>query len=416
MEKFVVEGQRSLNGTVEISGSKNSALPVMAAALLTEEECKIKNVPPLRDIIIMEDILNTLSVKTDFSPKNNVISIKADNISPVSDDGSLTGKIRASFLTAGSLLSRFGYAKISLPGGCSIGTRPIDLHLKGFAKLGAEVSKEFGSIELKAERLKGADIYLDFPSVGATENIIMAAALAEGATTLSNAAMEPEIADLCCFLNKMGAEISGAGTDTIRINGAKTLHGACHSVIPDRIEAGTFMLIGAACGAVTVKNVYPEHLLPVVSKLKELGAEVEIHGENISVKNTGKIKNADIKTLPYPGFPTDMQPQFMSLMTLGSGTGVINETIFENRFLQVGELNRMGADIKTEGSSAIIRGVDRLTGTRVKATDLRAGAALIISALCAEGTTEIEDIYHIERGYCNIDKKLNSIGARIGRL
>ncbi len=416
MEKYVIEGLNKIEGEVDISGSKNSALPIMAAALLTEDKCTVRNVPPLRDIIIMEDILNTISVKTDFLQKENVINIKAENITPVSDNSSLSGKIRASFLTAGSLLSRFGYAKVSLPGGCSIGTRPVDLHLKGFSKLGAEISKEFGTIELKADRLKGAEIYLDFPSVGATENIITAAVLADGVTTVSNAAMEPEIADLCLFLNKMGAEITGAGTDKIKITGVKALHGADHSVIPDRIEAGTFMLIGAACGSVAVKNVRPDHLLPVEAKLRELGAEVEEGESSIRVRKTGRLKNADIKTLPYPGFPTDMQPQFMSLMTLGSGTGVINETVFENRFLQVGELNRMGADIKTEGSSAIIRGVDRLTGTAVKATDLRAGAALIISALCAEGTTEVNDIYHIERGYCKLDEKLRKLGANIKKV
>ncbi|MCD8090336.1 MAG: UDP-N-acetylglucosamine 1-carboxyvinyltransferase [Clostridiales bacterium] len=411
-----MEGLNKIKGEVNISGSKNSALPIMAAALLTGEKCTVRNVPPLRDIIVMKEILNTLAAKTDFSSENNVINIEAADISPISDDSRLMGSIRASFLTAGSLLSRFGRAKISLPGGCSIGTRPIDLHLKGFSKLGAEISKEFGTIELKAPRLRGAEIYLDFPSVGATENIVMAAVLADGETTLSNAAMEPEIADLCCFLNKMGAEITGAGTDTVKIKGVKILHGADYSVIPDRIEAGTFMLIGAACGDVSVKKIRPDHLLPVCAKLKELGAEVIEEGNSIRVKKPEKLKNTDIKTLPYPGFPTDMQPQFMSLMTLGSGTGVINETIFENRFLQVGELNRMGADIKTEGSSAIIRGVDRLTGTSVKATDLRAGAALIISALCAEGTTEISDIYHIERGYSSFDKKLRNLGANIVKM
>ncbi len=413
MEKFVIEGLKKLSGEVSISGSKNSALPIMAAALLTDEECVIKNVPALRDILIMEDILNTISVKTDFSQKNNIMRIKADNITSDSDDSELTGKIRASFLTAGSLLSRFGRTRISMPGGCSIGTRPVDLHLKGFSKLGAEISNEFGIVDLKSKKLKGGEIYLDFPSVGATENLIMAAVLAEGRTTISNAAMEPEITDLCSFLRKMGADISGAGTDTIKITGVKRLHGASHSVIPDRIEAGTFMIAGAACGKITINNVIPEHLRPIVSKLRETGALVVEKGSSITVENTGEIKNTDIKTMPHPGFPTDMQPQFMSLMTLGKGTGVIKETIFENRFLHVGELHRMGADIKTEGNSAIIRGVKRLTGTRVKATDLRAGAALIIAGLCAEGITEISNIFHIERGYYRIEDKLISLGANI---
>lgn len=416
MEKFIIEGQNKLKGSIKISGSKNSALPIMAAALLTEEECTIKNIPALRDIIIMEDILNTISVKTDFSQKNNVIKIKADNISSDSDDSELTGKIRASFLTAGSLLSRFGRTRISMPGGCSIGTRPIDLHLKGFSKLGVEISKEFGIVDLKAKTLKGSDIYLDFPSVGATENIIMAAVLADGATTISNAAMEPEIYDLCTFLSKMGADIKGHGTDTIKITGVKELHGTTHSVIPDRIEAGTLMIAGACCGDITVNNVIPEHLRPIISKLKETGADVLENESSITVKNNGRISNTDIKTMPHPGFPTDMQPQFMSLMTLGSGTGLINETIFENRFLHVGELRRMGADIKTEGNTALIRGVERLTGTKVKATDLRAGAALIIAGLQAEGITEISNIYHIERGYYRIEDKLRSLGANIRKV
>ncbi len=416
MGKFVVEGLKRLKGDVKISGSKNSALPIMAAALLTEDECILENVPSLRDVNIMERILRSVLVKTEHEEKRDIMKIKADEALFSADNNELMGKIRASFLTAGPLLSRFGRARISLPGGCSIGSRPIDLHLKGLAKLGAEISKEFGVVELKCERLKGAEIYLDFPSVGATENIIMAAALADGVTTVSNAAMEPEIGDLCSFLQKMGVEIYGKGTDTIKVVGCRRLSGAVHQVIPDRIEAGTFMLIGAACGEIRLDNVMTEHLRPIVSKLKEAGVEIVEDGESVTVKNMGCIRNTDIKTMPYPGFPTDMQPQFMSLMTLGQGTGVINETIFENRFMQAGELNRMGADIKTEGSSAIIRGVDRLTGTNVRATDLRAGAALIISALSAEGTTEISDIYHIERGYFKIDEKLRRLGADIRRV
>lgn len=415
-QKFIIEGSTPIKGSVPISGSKNSALPIMAAALLTPEKCTLKNIPALNDIIIMEDILNILNVKTDFSQKKSVINIKAENLSPTLDDSELMGKIRASFLTAGSLLSRFGRARLSLPGGCSIGSRPIDLHLKGFSKLGAEISKEFGIVELKAKKLKGADIYLDFPSVGATENIIMAAVLADGITTISNAAQEPEITDLCVFLTKMGAQIEGYGTDAIKITGVSELHSACHTIIPDRIEAGTFMLIGAACGELTATGVRPDHLRPVTAKLKEMGVYVEEEENKITVKNNGRIKNADIKTLPYPGFPTDMQPQFMSLMATGDGTGIINETIFENRFLHAGELNRMGADIKTEGNGAVIRGVDRLTGAKVKATDLRAGAALIISALTACGTTEISKISHIERGYYRIDEKLKKLGANIEKI
>jgi UDP-N-acetylglucosamine 1-carboxyvinyltransferase len=320
-------------------------------------------------------------------------------------------------LLAGALLGRFGKARLPFPGGCSIGVRPVDLHLKGFSLLGASYTLEHGIVDIRAERLKGADICLDLPSVGATENIILAAVKAEGETVISNCALEPEIADLISFLNKCGAKITGAGTDTIKITGVKTLHPCKHNVIPDRIEAGTFMLAAAAsCGNVCVKNVVTEHLKSVISKLREINTDVEEGADFVTVSAKKRLKNTDIKTMPFPGFPTDMQAQFMSLMSVCEGSGIINETVFENRFMHVCELNRMGADIRVDGRNAFVRGVSRLTGTKVKATDLRAGAALVISALCAEGTTEIGDIHYIDRGYEKFDEKLKKLGAKIYRV
>jgi UDP-N-acetylglucosamine 1-carboxyvinyltransferase len=304
-----------------------------------------------------------------------------------------------------------------MPGGCPIGVRPVDLHLKGFSLLGAEIKQEHGNIEISSPKIKGNNIYLDFPSVGATENIIMASVMAEGETYISNCSVEPEIINLADFLNKMGAKVFGAGTDNIKIIGVKELFGTAHKIIPDRIEAGTFM-IGAVItkGDVTIKNVVRDHLRPVIAKLKDMNVDIEEKENMLRVRCDRELVNTDIKTLPFPGFPTDMQAQFMSLMAVTNGTGIINETIFENRFMHVGELNRMGADIKVESKSAIIKGVSKLTGTQVKATDLRAGAALILSALVAEGETEISDIYHIERGYYRIEEKFKKLGAKIKKL
>ncbi len=417
MEKFIVEKSEPLKGEIVIDGAKNSVLPIIAASILAGEKCIIENVPFLKDVEIMLQLLDILGAKYDFIVEEKKISIDCRHIRNISLPYELVKKIRASFLIAGPLLSRFGNVKIQMPGGCRIGIRPVDLHLKGFSLLGAEIKQEHGSIEIISKELKGNDIYLDFPSVGATENIIMAAVLAKGETNISNCSAEPEIVDLVEFLNKIGAKIEGAGTDNIKVKGVSELSGTIHRMIPDRIEAGTYM-IGAVLtnGDLRIKNVICEHLRPVSAKLKDMNVNVEEGETEIRVYCSSPLVNTDIKTLPFPGFPTDMQAQFMSLMAVTSGTGIINETIFENRFMHVGELNRMGADIKVESKSAIIKGVPKLTGTQVKATDLRAGAALILSALAAEGETEISDIYHIERGYCKIEEKLRKVGAKIRRV
>lgn len=415
MGKFIVEKSKPLCGEVNISGSKNSVLPILTACILTKGELRLSSVPKLSDVDIMLELLTELGVECKRYGES--VFLKSNYIDNIELDYSLVKKIRASFLLAGPLLARFGRVRIQMPGGCSIGLRPIDLHLKGFCLLGASYEQEYGVIEIKADRLVGNEIYLDFPSVGATENIMLAATMAEGVTEISNAATEPEIVDLANCLNKMGAKIEGMGTETIKITGVKTLGGCEHRIIPDRIEAGTFMIASAVTkGDVVIKNVMLEHLKPIIHKLKETNVEV-IEGEDfVRVYSNGGIKNTDIKTMPYPGFPTDMQAQFMGLMALGEGTGIVNETVFENRFMHVGELNRMGADIKIEGNTAIIKGVERLTGTQVNATDLRAGAALIISALVAEGQTEIGEIQHIDRGYFEIEKKLGALGANIKRI
>lgn len=417
MCKFLIEKSPCLKGKVKISGSKNSVLPILAASILTKSRCIINEVPDLSDVSIMIELLKNLGANLEYIKENNKIILNCSNVSNIELPYELVKKIRASFLIAGPMLARFGKVRIQMPGGCAIGVRPVDLHLKGFSILGAEINQEHGIIEIKAKKLKGAEIYLDFPSVGATENIIMASVFAEGETIISNCAIEPEIVDLALFLNSMGANIIGAGSDTIKIKGQKSLSGCEHTIIPDRIEAGTFMTIAAATGGdVCIENVICEHLKPISAKLKEINVEIEENDNSIRVSRIAELKNTDIKTLPYPGFPTDMQSQFMSLMSIAKGNSIINETVFENRFMHVGELNRMGADIKIESKSAIIKGVERLTGTQVKATDLRAGAALIISSLIADGMTEISDIYHIERGYCNIEDKLSKLGAKIKKI
>ena len=417
MKKFIIEKSSPLKGEIYVDGAKNAVLPIIASTVLTEDKCVIENAPFLKDVEIMLEILEILGAKTSFLEKEKKIIIDCCNISSVPLPYELVKKLRASFLFAGPLLSRFGKVNIQMPGGCPIGIRPVDLHLKGFSLLGADIKQEHGNIEITAQKVKGANIYLDFPSVGATENIIMAAALSEGETNISNCSVEPEIVDLVQFLNKMGADISGAGTDSIKIVGVPRISGAVHSIIPDRIEAGTFM-IGAVItkGDIIVKNIICDHLRPVIAKLKDMNVDIEESEDSIRVHAENELVNTDIKTLPFPGFPTDMQAPFMSLMAVTKGTGIINETIFENRFMHVGELNRMGADIKVESKSAVIKGVPKLTGTQVKATDLRAGAALILSALVADGETEISDIYHIERGYCNIEKKIKKLGGKIKKV
>lgn len=417
MEKFLIEKSLNIKGDVYIEGAKNSCLPILAGAILSNGKTTIKKVPFLSDINIMCSLLEELGIKIDKDEKNKTLNIDTKNIFNKELSYNLVNKIRASFLLAGALLSRFGKVSIQMPGGCSIGVRPIDLHLKGFKALGAHIKKEHGIIEIEAKRLIGTEIYLDFPSVGATENIILASVLAKGETIISNCATEPEIVDLIEFLNKLGANIEGGGSETIKITGVESLNNCVHTIIPDRIEAGTFLTLGAATkGELNILDVNCEHLKAITSKLREINVDIEEKDNMIKVFGKNLFKNIDIKTMPYPGFPTDMQPQFMSLMTLANGTSIINETIFENRFMHVAELGLMGADIKIEGSSAIVNGVKKITGSKVKATDLRAGAALIIAGLCAEGQTEISDIYHIERGYYKIEEKLKMIGAKIKKI
>ncbi len=413
MERIIVKKSVELNGNIRVDGSKNSILPILAATLLTEEECVIHDIPDLQDVKIMCKLLEELGAKIE-KLDSNTMKITTENITSCEAPYDLISKMRASFLVMGPLLTRCQNAKVYMPGGCAIGTRPIDLHLKGFKYLGAEIKSESGYVHAKTEKLVGSDIYLDFPSVGATENIIMAATLAEGETILENAAEEPEIVDLANFINSMGGNIVGAGTKTIRIKGVKRLHKTEHTVIPDRIEAGTYMVAAAAVGGdVTVENVVASHLQPVIAKLREAGAKVVEQEDTIRIVSDGIIKPVDIKTLPYPGFPTDMQAQFMAMLSVAEGTSIIHETIFENRFMHANELSRMGCNVKIEGSSAILKGKSELSGAKVKATDLRAGAALIIAGMLAEGETEISEIYHIKRGYSNLITKLQNIGANI---
>lgn len=417
MEKLVIHGGKPLEGTVRVSGAKNAVLPIIVASMLGTTQSVLTEIPKLDDVHTVCEVITSLGVYIDQSQAGTLV-IDASHLTSTSAPYDLVRRMRASFLVMGPLLARKGHAKISLPGGCSIGARPIDLHLKAFEAMGAVINLENGDIEASVENgLKGAQIYLDFPSVGATENVLMAASLAEGRTVLENAAEEPEIVDLATYLNSMGANIRGAGTNVIRIEGVKELHGANHSVIPDRIEAGTFM-VGAAMtgGNVYVENALSEHLKPLVAKLKEVGATVEEDIDGIRVIGHKPLRPADIKTLPYPGFPTDMQAQFMALTTICQGTSVITETVFENRFMHVDEFKRMGAKIRIEGRSAIVEGVPHLKGADVNATDLRAGAALVLAGLVAEGETKVGYLYHIDRGYDNLVQKLQRLGADIVRV
>ena len=416
MDKFIIKNNGPLTGHVYVNGAKNAVLPIMAATLLTEGECFLENVPDLKDVRAMKDVITHFGGEfKDISINEKFIQIKKIVTSEAPYE--LVQKMRASFFVMGPLLARTGFAKVSLPGGCAIGARPVDLHLKGFAALGAKVTQEQGFIEVKADRLKGATIYLDFPSVGATENIMMAATLAEGETIIENAAEEPEIIDLSNFLNKMGANVRGAGTDTIRIEGVNKLKGTRHEIIPDRIETGTYMIAAAITkGNVIIDNIVPAHIKPIIAKLIECGAILEVGEDSVRVDGSEISNSVDLTTLPYPGFPTDMQAQFMALMTILDGVSVINETVFENRFMHIPELVRLGANIRVEGHSAIVNGVKSLEGTEVIATDLRAGAALVLAALVAKGETHINSIYHIDRGYENLDGKSNKLGAKIKRV
>ncbi|HZK25022.1 MAG TPA: UDP-N-acetylglucosamine 1-carboxyvinyltransferase [Oscillospiraceae bacterium] len=411
-----VEGGVPLNGRVRVEGAKNACLPIMAASLLCTGEVTLREIPGLEDVYTMCKVLNALGAKTDFDEEARALRVASGGELIAEAPYDLVRKMRASFLVIGPLLARTGRARVSLPGGCAIGIRPIDLHLKGLKALGAEVIIGHGFIETVADKLRGERIYLDFPSVGATENIMMAASLAEGITVIENAAEEPEVVDLARFINSMGGHVSGAGTDTIRVHGVAALACTDYTVIPDRVEAGTFMLSAAITGGtVTVENVIPTHLTPLIAKLKEAGCEVVEEEALIHIRRQGPIRAVDVKTLPYPGFPTDLQSPMMALLTYATGTSVITETVFENRFMHVDELRRMGAQIKIESHSAVISGREQLCGAPVKATDLRAGAALVLAGLAAKGRTDVSAIYHIDRGYWHFTEKLASLGAKITR-
>ena len=418
MEKLIVKGGNRLVGAVKTSGAKNAVLPIIAASILGTTPSHLDEVPMLEDVHTISEVLKCLGLAVKCSPEKNVLDIDSTEITSYEAPYELVRTMRASFLVMGPLLARIGKARISMPGGCAIGARPIDIHLKGFEALGVKIEQGHGYIEASApEGLKGTSIYFDFPSVGATENIMMAASLAEGTTILENAAEEPEIVDLANYLNKMGAKIRGAGTDTIRIEGVDKLHGADYTIIPDRIEAGTYMIAAAMTGGdVVVENVLPEHQKPLIAKLREAGAVVEEDIDKVRVIGKNPLKAVSIKTLPYPGFPTDMQAQMMAMMVIAEGRSKVTETVFENRFMHVVELNRMGAQISTEGRSAVIDGPCKLTGCDVRATDLRAGAAMILAGLVAEGKTRIGDLHHIDRGYENIVAKLKKLGADIERV
>lgn len=417
MRRILVKGGKRLQGEVAVSGSKNAALPILAATILTHGESRITSIPNLLDVQTMIRVLRSLGIRAEYSNPNTVRTWVNNHVKHVAPYELVT-KMRASFFIIGPILAKTGFAKIPLPGGCAIGSRPVDIHLKGLKSLGAKVMMEHGFVIVKANKLTGDRIYLDFPSVGATETIMMAATLAEGETVIENSAREPEIVDLAEFLNKAGAQITGAGTEEIKITGVKELKAVNHQVIPDRIEAGTLIIAAAATrGEVLVKELNPLHIDAAIIKLKQAGVELEVGEREIRVKAKNRPEAVDIKTLPYPGFPTDLQPQMSALLSLSTGTSVVTETVFENRFMHAHELRRMGADIRLEGQSAIITGVPKLEGAPVKSRDLRAGAALIIAGLAADGETLIEDIDRfIIRGYEGLDSKLRMLGADISEL
>lgn len=414
-ETLIVQGGIPLSGRIRTKGSKNASLPIMAAALLSAEKIILQGVPDLLDVQTMIAVLESLGAAVRFRPREETIEITPGSALSCEPPPALVQQMRASFLVLGPLLARCGKVRLSLPGGCAIGSRPVNLHLKGLSAMGANLEVRGGCIEGATGGLRGARIYLDYPSVGATENIMAAATLARGTTILENAALEPEIVDLANFLNSMGAKISGAGTTTIRIDGVEALGATKHTVIPDRIEAGTLLLSGVISGGdIIVENIVPDYLKPLLAKLREVGAVVEeIEHTAIRVASSGTLKAVDLKTLPYPGFPTDLQPQFMALLALAEGTSIVTETVFENRFRHVEGLSRLGAQIKVEGHHAIIQGTRILTGAPVCASDLRAGAALLLAALAAEGMTEISGIVHLRRGYSRLEERLARLGARI---
>ena len=416
MDKLKITGGARLSGQVRISGAKNSALPAMAASLLTADELVLENVPMVNDILTTRRLLKELGAEVEFNGRSSA-RLKATSIGSHEAPYELVKTMRASVLVLGPLLARTGKARVSLPGGCAIGARPIDLHIKGFEKLGATVTTEYGYVEATAQKLKGASIVFEKITVTGTENLMMAAALAEGQTTLMNAALEPEITDLADLLNKMGAKISGAGSSTITIDGVESLHGTSHSIIPDRIETGTFLAAGAMTDSdLELTACNPGHLASVIAKMREAGANIEDVSGNLRVRGGRWLRSTDVSTHEYPGFATDMQAQYMSLMTQASGIALITENIFENRFMHASELVRMGANIRIDGSRAVVAGKSRLTGARVIASDLRASASLVLAGLVAEGETVIDRIYHLDRGYEKIEEKLRSVGAQIERL
>ena len=416
MEQYVIKGGNPLYGEVEIGGAKNAALAILAAAIMTDETVTIDNLPNVRDINVLLQAIEEIGAHVERVDIHKV-KINGSFIRGVNVDNEFIRRIRASYYLIGALLGKYKHAEVALPGGCDIGSRPIDLHMKGFRSMGADIDIAHGLVIARAKELKGTHIYMDKVSVGATINIMMAAAMADGKTVIENAAKEPHVVDVANFLNSIGANIRGAGTDVIRIVGVEKLHATEYSVIPDQIEAGTFMFaVAAAGGNVLVKNVIPKHLEATTAKLLEVGCQVEEFDDSVRVISDGHLKHTQVTTLPYPGFPTDMQPQMAVLLGIAEGTSTVTESIFENRFKYVDELTRMGADIKVESNIAIISGVKRYTGARVNAPDLRAGAALVIAGLAADGITVVDDIYYIQRGYEALEEKLTKIGAKIARV
>ena len=416
MDKFVITGGSKLSGEVVISGAKNAVVSIIPATILASDICTIENVPNISDVSMMTRILEKLGAHIRRINKHT-IEIDTRHLNSVVVPYEMTKKLRASYYLIGALLGRYGTASVALPGGCDFGARPIDQHIKGFQALGATVDIENGMVNARAEELTGSQIYLDVVSVGATINAMLAAVRANGLTVIENAAKEPHIVDLANFLNSMGADVRGAGTDVIKIRGVKDLHGCTYSIIPDQIEAGTYMIAAAATGGdVLIKNVIPKHLESIVAKLIEAGVTVTEYDDSIRISRTGKLTKCNVKTMPHPGFPTDMQPQMAALLSIAEGTSIISESVWDNRFRYVDELSRMGAKIQVDGTTAVIEGVDHLNGAPIKATDLRAGAAMLIAGLVAAGVTEIEEIRHIERGYEDVVEKLSALGARIKRV
>ena len=416
MDAFLIRGGRHLKGRVKVRGAKNAVLPIMAASMLADGPCVVDNVPVLRDITTMSNVLRQMGVKV-HDVGTGTLTIDAGGLNDHIAPYELVRTMRASILVMGPLLARLGKAKVALPGGCAIGLRPVDIHLKSIEALGAKIKMGRGYVQVSGRKLQGAEIFLDYPSVGATENLLMAAVLARGKTVIENAAREPEVQDLAGFLRAMGANIEGEGSSRITIEGVKNLGSAEHQVIPDRIEAGTYLAAGVITkGKVTVDGVVEEHLEPAISKLREAGAEIEANGPSLTISAPDGLRPLDIRTYPYPGFPTDMQAQFMALMAVTPGRSSITETVFENRFMQVAELNRMGAEIRIEHNTAIVNGVKRLSGAEVMASDLRASAALVLAGLVASGETKVSRIYHIDRGYDQIERRLKALGADIERV